>query len=114
MLWWLLETTVVAAALAGAVAVLCRRLRPRPAVRHALWLVVLLKLLMPPLLAWPWPAPAPAPLAEEPSPRPPPAPAAEEIGWVLPTSEAAVAAAPAEPGPWGAEPEVIPETAPPA
>jgi beta-lactamase regulating signal transducer with metallopeptidase domain len=68
MLWWLTETTVVSAALAGAVAVLCRRLRPRPAVRHALWLLVLLRLLMPPLLAWPWPQ-----AANEMAPRPPPA-----------------------------------------
>src|SRR5438067_1936197 len=52
MIAWLAETTVVAAALAGAVALLCRGLRPRPAVRHALWLVVLLKLLAPPLVAW--------------------------------------------------------------
>jgi len=53
MLWWLIETTLVSAALAGAVALLCRRLRPRPAVRHALWLVVLVRLLTPPLLTWP-------------------------------------------------------------
>src|SRR5207253_4430788 len=28
-----------------------------PAVQHALWLVVLIKLLMPPLVAWPWAVP---------------------------------------------------------
>jgi beta-lactamase regulating signal transducer with metallopeptidase domain len=107
MLWWFIETTLVAAALAGAVAVLCRRLRPRPAVRHALWLVVLLKLLTPPLLAWPWPAPAP--LADEPSPRPPPAPAAEQAPPALPPSDTPVATVPAEPGRRDTEPEAAPE-----
>src|SRR5262249_51656029 len=28
-----------------------------PAARHALWLVVLIKLMTPPLFSWPWPAP---------------------------------------------------------
>jgi beta-lactamase regulating signal transducer with metallopeptidase domain len=104
MLWWLAETTAVAAALAGAVALLCRRLRPRPAVRHALWLAVLAKLLMPPLLAWPWPAPAGAALRGEPTtgeaPRPPPeemavgGPADEPLTpW--PPPDAFVAVAPA-------------------
>jgi beta-lactamase regulating signal transducer with metallopeptidase domain len=105
MLWWFIETTLVAAALAGAVAVLCRRLRPRPAVRHALWLVVLLKLLTPPLLAWPWPAPAPVPLADEPTPRPPPA---EKSIPTLPPAET-TAAAPAVHAPWDAPPEAVPE-----
>src|SRR5438552_991963 len=50
MLWWLAETTVVTAALAGAVALLCRRLRPRPAVRHGLGLGVLAPLPAPPVL----------------------------------------------------------------
>ena len=55
MLWWIAETTLVAAALA-AVAALVPRLRPLgPATRHALWLVVLVKLMVPPLLSWPWP-----------------------------------------------------------
>jgi beta-lactamase regulating signal transducer with metallopeptidase domain len=55
MLWWVVETTLVAAVLA-AVAALVPRLRPLgPAARHALWLVVLIKLVTPPLLSWPWP-----------------------------------------------------------
>jgi len=71
MLGWLAETTVVALAVAVAVTLLCRWLRPRPAVRHALWLVVLLKLLTPPLFAWPWPTSAlPAPIEESPPPAP--------------------------------------------
>jgi beta-lactamase regulating signal transducer with metallopeptidase domain len=55
MLWWFAETTLVAAALAT-VAALAPRLRPlSPATRHLLWLVVLVKLVTPPLLSWPWP-----------------------------------------------------------
>src|SRR5438874_11619377 len=56
MLWWLVQNTVVAAVLAGFVALACGVARPRPAVRHALWLVVLLKLPTPPLISWPWTA----------------------------------------------------------
>jgi beta-lactamase regulating signal transducer with metallopeptidase domain len=60
MLWWIVETTLVAAALA-VVATLLPRLRPLgPAARHALWLVVLVKLMTPPLLSWPWPVFTPA------------------------------------------------------
>ncbi len=54
MLWWMLQTSVVAAALAVVVAIVCRLGRLRPAVQHALWLVVLLKLASPNVVAWPW------------------------------------------------------------
>jgi beta-lactamase regulating signal transducer with metallopeptidase domain len=113
MLWWLLETTLVAAALAGAVALVCRRLRPRPAVRHALWLVVLLKLLAPPLLAWP--APGPIPLADEPSPRPPPV----EVATSPPADERApdepdlIPVAPAAQAEFSSQ-DAMPEPGPPA
>ena len=54
MLWWVVETTLVAAVIA-AVAGLVPRFRPLgPAARHALWLVVVIKLMTPPLLNWPW------------------------------------------------------------
>jgi beta-lactamase regulating signal transducer with metallopeptidase domain len=56
MLWWLAQNTVGAAVLAVLVALICGVARPRPAVRHALWLVVLAKLLSPPLVSWPWTA----------------------------------------------------------
>src|SRR5207249_3369307 len=56
MLWWLVQNTVVAAVLAGLVALICGVARPRPAVRHALWLVVLMRLMTPPLIDWPWTA----------------------------------------------------------
>jgi beta-lactamase regulating signal transducer with metallopeptidase domain len=51
-----LATVAVLALLALA---LGRWRRLGPAARHALWLVVLLKLLTPPLLFWPWPLPLP-------------------------------------------------------
>ena len=57
MLWWLVQNAVVAALLAAVVMLLCRAVRPSPAVRHALWLVVLLRLVMPPVVTWPWAAP---------------------------------------------------------
>jgi beta-lactamase regulating signal transducer with metallopeptidase domain len=57
MFWWLAQNTILAAALAGVVALGCRWVRPGPALRHTLWLVVLLKLITPPLVQWPWPAP---------------------------------------------------------
>jgi beta-lactamase regulating signal transducer with metallopeptidase domain len=54
MLVWFAETTIVAAILA-AVAIGAGRLRRiPPSARHALWLVVLIKFLTPPLVAWPW------------------------------------------------------------
>ncbi len=56
-LWWFAETTLVAAGLA-VVAALAGRLRSiGPTARHVLWLVVLVKLMTPPLVSWPWPAP---------------------------------------------------------
>jgi beta-lactamase regulating signal transducer with metallopeptidase domain len=55
MLWWLAQNTVMAGVLAGLVVLACRVCRFRPAVRHVLWLLVLLKLIAPPLLPWPWP-----------------------------------------------------------
>src|SRR5437660_7663817 len=58
MLWWLAQNTVTAALLACVVALLCRIGCFRPAVRHALWLVVLIKLLTPPVIVWPWALPS--------------------------------------------------------
>jgi beta-lactamase regulating signal transducer with metallopeptidase domain len=54
MLWWLAHNTVTASVLALAVLLLCRFWSFRPSIRHALWLVVLLKLIAPPFVAWPW------------------------------------------------------------
>src|SRR5438552_13689875 len=94
MLWWTVQNTIMAAILAAFVALICGLARPRPAVRHALWLVVLVKLLTPPLVAWPWPAAA-APRVEALAadlPRPPPVRPPDD-----PAPEALVAV-PADPG----------------
>ena len=62
---WFAETTLVAAALAALVslATRVRWLTPGPAARHTLWLLVVLKLMTPPLIVWPWSLPAPVALA---------------------------------------------------
>jgi beta-lactamase regulating signal transducer with metallopeptidase domain len=59
MLWWFAETTLVAGLLACAAALLGRLRAIGPTARHLLWLVVLLKLLMPPVIRSPWPLPWP-------------------------------------------------------
>ena len=59
MLWWIFQNVVVTAALALVVAMVCRVVRPGPVVRHALWVLVLVKFLTPPLVVWPWAAPDP-------------------------------------------------------
>ncbi|HEY1860113.1 MAG TPA: hypothetical protein VGG61_07150, partial [Gemmataceae bacterium] len=71
MLWWLAQNAVIGAVLAVLVAVACRVCRFRPAVRHALWLIVLVKLVAPPLLPWSWPPAEPrvaAPVQPDASP----------------------------------------------
>src|SRR5713226_8095836 len=64
MLWWLAENSVMAGALAAIVATLSYSCRLRPAVRYALWLVVLAKLIVPPILQWPWALPDFGPLSQ--------------------------------------------------
>ena len=49
---YLVENTVVAGVFAVAVFGICRFLRPRPAWGHVLWVLVLLKLLTPPVFHW--------------------------------------------------------------
>lgn len=55
MLWWGLQNTITTAVLAVAILLLCRVKNLSPAVRHGLWCVALVKLLLPPLVTWPWP-----------------------------------------------------------
>jgi len=57
--WWLFQNLVVTTLLAGAVALVCRTMRVGPVVRHALWVIVLIKFITPPVLVWPWSAPDP-------------------------------------------------------
>jgi beta-lactamase regulating signal transducer with metallopeptidase domain len=95
MLEWLLLHTVVVTLLAGLAVALTRSGRLSPAAQHLVWLVVLVKLLTPPVLCWPWALPDP--LRTSPNPVEQPGvvvtacqPAAEES--VLPlVAEAAVA-----------------------
>lgn len=48
-MWWIAQNMLVSALLAAAVAVLCRVRRLSPAMKHALWLLVLVKLVTPPV-----------------------------------------------------------------
>jgi beta-lactamase regulating signal transducer with metallopeptidase domain len=57
LLGWFVENSVVALLLAGIVLLLCRAGRPAPAMRHALWFVVLLKLMTPPVFRLSVPVP---------------------------------------------------------
>jgi beta-lactamase regulating signal transducer with metallopeptidase domain len=57
MLWWFAQNALAAGLLAGLVALVCRFVRLGPAAQHALWLVVLIKLVTPPLIVWPWALP---------------------------------------------------------
>ena len=50
--WWLAQHLVTTALLAAIVTAICSTLRSRPALAHALWVVVLIKFLMPPLVVW--------------------------------------------------------------
>jgi beta-lactamase regulating signal transducer with metallopeptidase domain len=54
MLIWCAETTIVTGVLALVALAIGRHRSVSPAVRHALWLVVLIKFVTPPLVSWPW------------------------------------------------------------
>lgn len=56
VLWWTIENTLTVAALLPAVWLACWMLRARPAAQHLLWLLLLVKLVAPPLVDWPWDA----------------------------------------------------------
>ena len=53
ILWWVAQHMVLTAMLVAVVALACRLLSNRPALEHALWLVVLVRFMLPPLAAWP-------------------------------------------------------------
>jgi hypothetical protein len=54
--WWMVQNTLIVLLLLPAVLVLCRVFARRPAVAHALWAVLLVKLLTPAIVVWPWTA----------------------------------------------------------
>ncbi len=51
---WFAETTLVGMALAAIAVIVGNRPGLRPGAWHALWLVVLIKLVTPPVVSWPW------------------------------------------------------------
>jgi beta-lactamase regulating signal transducer with metallopeptidase domain len=57
MLGWSAQTTVIAMVLAAIAILASRSRRLGPAARHVLWLVVMIKLVAPPLVNWPWSPP---------------------------------------------------------
>jgi beta-lactamase regulating signal transducer with metallopeptidase domain len=57
--WWLFQNIVITTVLVALVAVICRAGRVGPVARHALWVLVLVKFVTPPLVVWPWAAPDP-------------------------------------------------------
>lgn len=57
MLGWSAQTTVIAMVLAAIAILASRSARLGPAARHMFWLVVLIKLVTPPVVNWPWSPP---------------------------------------------------------
>ena len=70
MLWWFAQTTLVAGSLAVVATLAGRWKRLGAEARHALWLVVLIKLAIPPFIAWPWNVPDAWPARVGPVPAP--------------------------------------------
>lgn len=60
MAWWTVQHVALASLLCLIVHAIVRVGRIGPVGRHALWVVVLVKLLMPPMLVWPWAIAEPA------------------------------------------------------
>ena len=109
MLWWFAQTTLIAGGLAVVATLAGRWKRLGPEARHVLWLVVLLKFVTPPIVAWPWGVPNAWPARVDPSPAVPavvvavptpmPPPPIEPPPAALPDPEASI--------------EPLPELAPP-
>jgi len=57
MISWMLQNAASVALLTAAIALVCKLCRLSPPLRHALWLIVLVKLMTPPLVSWHWPIP---------------------------------------------------------
>jgi beta-lactamase regulating signal transducer with metallopeptidase domain len=68
MLWWLAQNSATCAILALLVFLLTRWSRVSPALRHALWLIVLIKLATPTFISWPWQVPNISRTVEAPQP----------------------------------------------
>jgi beta-lactamase regulating signal transducer with metallopeptidase domain len=59
MMWGFLQNAMVAIPMALCVMAVCKFGKLRPTMCHALWLVVLVKLMVPPVVEWPWALPMP-------------------------------------------------------
>lgn len=59
MIWWIVQNVVITTGLIALVWLIGRVGHVGPVARHALWVVVLLKFLTPPVLEWPWAVPDP-------------------------------------------------------
>jgi beta-lactamase regulating signal transducer with metallopeptidase domain len=55
--WWILQNLLVTTVLAAVVALVCRFGRVGPVARHAVWVLVLVKFVTPPIVEWPWAVP---------------------------------------------------------
>ena len=100
MAWWFFQNAIVTAILACGVLLMTRVVRIGPVARHALWVLVLVKFVTPPIVAWPWPAPDPLGLAPVAVASPPEA-EAKPAPWTVPVESrivpsSDVAAPPAE------------------
>ncbi len=112
MCQWLIVHTIVTAATAVLAAAACRCFRLGPAVRHLLWLVVLVKFLTPPIVYWPWT------LSLHGSP-PPPSPSARgpatvQVRTIIIDEEPATDVGPAAQDAPAAAPTALPPADPPA
>ena len=52
--WWLAQNTLAIVVLIPLAIVVCRLFRRRPAVQHAIWVVLLFRFITPPVVSWPW------------------------------------------------------------
>jgi carboxyl-terminal processing protease len=57
VVWWLGQHLLITTALAAIVLLVTRLVRLNPAARHVLWLLVLCRLMVPPVTTWPWSVP---------------------------------------------------------
>ena len=54
-MWWVLQTILVTSAMALLITMGGRLLKASPAVLHVLWLLALVRFIVPPVVEWPWP-----------------------------------------------------------
>ncbi|MFA6244936.1 MAG: M56 family metallopeptidase, partial [Candidatus Hydrogenedentales bacterium] len=64
MMWWLMQNALSAAGLMLCAFVIERMFRLSPSTQHVLWLLVVIRLIAPPLPLWPWPLESASPAAE--------------------------------------------------